>query len=395
MYSKKKVLFISHSSAKTGGAEDDFLRLLKYFNSLDNKYEVYAIFPKGNRSDAYSQYCKTFWNIDFSWLPLGNARIKEYLKYLIIGIKELYKLRKILKGVSYDLCLINVSLLFWPIFYNKITRKKSIIFIRENIQNITLRKYYQKIISKLGNYYYCVSEHIKHEFIQNTSKLNIQVLYSSIEQDAGSTITDLEILKKEVGDYLLNILIDDKYFKVLHNASFYKLKNQLLILKALKILVEKDNKINYRVLFLGQYFENDAYYLDILSFINNNNLSDKCYFLGVHNKNTVYDIYKYSNAVVLTSFSEGLPLVMVEALKLGVPFISTNIPGVSEVISNNENGLLVDFSEYSLARAISNLSHDELLRKKISKNGKKLFLDKFNLEKNLKIIDNNIKELLN
>jgi len=43
---------------------------------------------------------------------------------------------------------------------------------------------------------------------------------------------------------------------------------------------------------------------------------------------------------VLASLNEGNPTVMFEALGCGIPFISTNVGGVSEIITSNEYGLI-------------------------------------------------------
>ncbi len=49
-----------------------------------------------------------------------------------------------------------------------------------------------------------------------------------------------------------------------------------------------------------------------------------------------------SRAMVLPSFSEGLPVVIMEALALGRPVICTRVAGVSELVVDRENGWLVN-----------------------------------------------------
>ena len=45
--------------------------------------------------------------------------------------------------------------------------------------------------------------------------------------------------------------------------------------------------------------------------------------------------------LVNVSYSEGLPVTMMEAMSLGIPVIGTDVGGVSEIISNGENGFLI------------------------------------------------------
>jgi glycosyltransferase involved in cell wall biosynthesis len=52
-----------------------------------------------------------------------------------------------------------------------------------------------------------------------------------------------------------------------------------------------------------------------------------------------------SRALVLPSFAEGLPVVLMEALALGRPVVCTRIAGISELVVDGENGWLVNASD--------------------------------------------------
>lgn len=53
-------------------------------------------------------------------------------------------------------------------------------------------------------------------------------------------------------------------------------------------------------------------------------------------------LYKKINYLFLTSVTEGMPCVILEALNNGIPIISTNVGGVSEIIIDGYNGFLID-----------------------------------------------------
>ena len=57
-----------------------------------------------------------------------------------------------------------------------------------------------------------------------------------------------------------------------------------------------------------------------------------------------YPILKACNAFILPSIYEGLPMVIMEALILGKPVVSTDIPGPGEFLRSNGCGLLVESS---------------------------------------------------
>jgi len=390
---KKNLLFIGHSSAKSGGAEDDFSRLLHYFHSQNDMFRIYGIFPSGVRSQEFAKFCDQYWNVEFGWFPLGNASIREYLGYFRKMFGEYKALRKVFKEVHFDVCLINVSVLLTPILISKRSKIKTIVFIRENIRNNVIRKIYQKFISKRAVFFYSVSKHIKEEFFQNTGCNKTDVIYSSIEQFAGDTRLDSVDIESKLGGQNFRDLSETKYFKILQNASFVEIKNQLLLLKSLKKIIDSGSNVDYKLFFLGSYDPNDLYFSSIQKYINENHLSEYCIFLGVQEKNVVYEIYRLIDVVVLTSFSEGLPLVMVESLKMKKPFISTNIQGVNEIIIDKQNGLLIDFNENQLANAIKLIATNPELTAKITNAGYDTFMKYFNLEENLLKVEYSVRNL--
>ncbi|MBK6526023.1 MAG: glycosyltransferase family 4 protein, partial [Crocinitomicaceae bacterium] len=56
----------------------------------------------------------------------------------------------------------------------------------------------------------------------------------------------------------------------------------------------------------------------------------------------VDDILPGLDIVALTSFNEGTPVSLIEAQASGVPIISTNVGGVSDVVSNGQTGFVID-----------------------------------------------------
>jgi len=70
---------------------------------------------------------------------------------------------------------------------------------------------------------------------------------------------------------------------------------------------------------------------------------------------------------VLASLWEGLPLVVMEAMALGLPVVATNVGGMSELVSDGESGVLVPSErDDALADAIARLIHEPQLRAAMS-----------------------------
>ncbi len=83
-------------------------------------------------------------------------------------------------------------------------------------------------------------------------------------------------------------------------------------------------------------------------------LSDRISITGYVDSKAVRQLLRDSRALVLPSFSEGLPVVIMEAFALGRPVISTFVGGIPELVIQGENGWLVPAgSSEELAAAMS------------------------------------------
>jgi glycosyltransferase involved in cell wall biosynthesis len=74
--------------------------------------------------------------------------------------------------------------------------------------------------------------------------------------------------------------------------------------------------------------------------------------------------------LVLPSAAEGFGLVLIEAMAAGVPIVATNVPGIRDVVQNEQTGLLVPVGDPpAIAHAIRRIAHSPQLRMKLIENG--------------------------
>src|SRR5690606_6903510 len=87
-----------------------------------------------------------------------------------------------------------------------------------------------------------------------------------------------------------------------------------------------------------------------------------------------------SDFFILPSRSESYPLIIGEAMGLGLPIISTNVGGIAEMIEHEGDGYLVNFDEEEIYEAMKRfLTEPELVQK--IKEGAKNARAKFNAQK--------------
>lgn len=86
--------------------------------------------------------------------------------------------------------------------------------------------------------------------------------------------------------------------------------------------------------------------------------------------------------VVLPSYREGLPKVLLEAAACGKPLIATDVPGCREIVTHGVNGLLVPVrNSAALAVAIDSLLRDSSRRAAMGMAGRKAVIRTFSVEK--------------
>ena len=83
------------------------------------------------------------------------------------------------------------------------------------------------------------------------------------------------------------------------------------------------------------------------------------------------DIFLYTTRIASDGNRDGTPNVILEAMAAGLPVIAAIHPGISEVITSEENGLIIEHSENaSWIQAITDLINNKKLYNKIRSSGR-------------------------
>ncbi|MCD6329000.1 MAG: glycosyltransferase family 4 protein [Candidatus Cloacimonetes bacterium] len=112
---------------------------------------------------------------------------------------------------------------------------------------------------------------------------------------------------------------------------------------------------------------------------------------GMKPQSYIFDMFNKARMFVLPCViskngdRDGIPNVMIEALAMRTPVISTTISGVPEIIQNNITGITVEpRNSLQLADAIIGLLNDPDAAKTFVKNGRELVEEKFDIKKNVR-----------
>ena len=96
------------------------------------------------------------------------------------------------------------------------------------------------------------------------------------------------------------------------------------------------------------------------------------------------DFYAAADLFCLPSFAEGLPVVLMEAMAMEIPCVTTHIAGIPELIHDGVDGLLVAPSDVdALVAALARLMDDAELRERLGKSGRARVVEQYDLRRSV------------
>lgn len=99
------------------------------------------------------------------------------------------------------------------------------------------------------------------------------------------------------------------------------------------------------------------------------------------------EIFKESKLFILPSYFEALPMSLLEAMSYGVPVIVTNVGSIPEVVSNSENGIIVEPGDPDgLGKAMISLLSDNKRLQSISENNYQKIQSSFSIDASVEVL---------
>lgn len=287
---------------------------------------------------------------------LNDLRNHQYLKVLMEGIKAI----------------------------NILIKKKLLLvdyIIKSDAKIIVSTRYeFSRLLSKYGNdeTIKIAQEHHHH----NNDKKYINVLkrdYMNIDYLFALTST----LKKDYEKFLVNnkktkvVLVPNMVDKISNEVAYLSLKNLIYvgrfhIGKRVDEIIEIFSKIknkDSKLFLIGDGEERDK----LQNLAKELNVSDRVVFTGYLEKNEIANYLLKSSIFLMTSVSEGLPMVLLEAMNYGVPCIAYETDsGVEDIINDQKNGYVVkNRNENEFIMDINKLLSNDKLRKHMGVEAKK------------------------
>lgn len=139
----------------------------------------------------------------------------------------------------------------------------------------------------------------------------------------------------------------------------------------------RDNGLNFMLAVAGTLTDGD-YCRSLQQQLVDLKLEKHCRFLGFREDTAA--LYSAADSFVLSSRSEGLPMVILEAMMAGLPVVSTSVGGIPDAVGDTV--LLVDpQNPAQLAAAMQKIIENKSLRKDLAENGRQHAIENYGVER--------------
>ena len=165
---------------------------------------------------------------------------------------------------------------------------------------------------------------------------------------------------------------------ILSVGRFTFQKGYLTGLLAIKKLKQNHPNFEWLIVGDGPQVEEVIFHIQTLG------LQDHVKVLGKKNKEEILELYKSADIFLLSSVYEGIANVVLEAMAMELPVVSTKSGGIDEVIEHNIDGLLANVYDHdSLAEQLLLLCGNYELRKKIGTQARLKIINHFTINRQI------------
>jgi glycosyltransferase involved in cell wall biosynthesis len=351
----KKVLMVGPVPPPTGGIASVLDDIVSSQLSEDYQFEVFRKsegFPKGFEGrigrNVYRlfRYGRFFLKVIFKRYDF----IHIHSSTMVFFGNSIFMLLARIAGTK---VLLHMHGTDWPRFYDNDTesrkrRKKKALSWSTKI--IVLYKLWKDEIEKLG--------------VKAETRV-VRNFVHRVDPPSQAAVDDAaQRINKKDGDFV-----------VLMVGTVGQRKGVFDILEAVpKVAAEADN---VKFVFAGGE-EKPGEWAQIRKILEDETVAAHSVFLGEIGRDEVQALLANAQVFTLPSYIEGMPIAIIEAMRKGIPVISTVVGGIPDMIDDGVSGYLINPGDpEAIAESVLKLIRDEDLRKELGRGAEKGFEEKF------------------
>lgn len=204
-----------------------------------------------------------------------------------------------------------------------------------------------KIINKVLFRYFHITPVALSAEIQKTiqevyglSSQKIPVIFNGIELDRCDAKESY--IKKDI-------------FIILHIGRFMDVKNHALLIRSFAQFVKKHPDARLQLLGDGELKE------EMIQFAKELGIENLVKFAGL--QSNVYPWLHDADVFILPSKFEGMPMTLIQAMGTGLPIIASAVGGITDMLTDKEDALLIEPKEECVLMSLEELYYDEEKRR--------------------------------
>ena len=354
-------------------------------NGKSNVMNILLVGPSPTAKGGISSVLQNYLSY-YNWKKSEILFLPTYIdggkaKKILFFIKSLFQLNRILKINRIDIAHINMA--------------KRGSFFRKEIIAKKLMKHKIKIVlhhhAEFNEFYANLPELVKKRVCNLFDSIDVNIVLSEkIKSDM------IQKFPKSNFDILYNAVPTCLENPYKHDSTVILFLGRLCERKGVYDLIKTIQRLHPEI--------NPAYTFalcgdgdcdKVSALIDKLGLKDRIYHIGWIDNDQKKDILNKTVLHVLPSYSEGLPMSILETMSLGIPNISSNIAAIPEVISDGVNGFLIEPGNLDVLhdRILYVLQNDKC-RSTFSEKSYSLIYDDFSLTTHIEKLENIYTEVL-
>lgn len=237
-------------------------------------------------------------------------------------------------------------------------------------------KYFQKLSNDFA---WTVSNADRIVFIARIGQSNFIKYFPNRSMNDTSVILngidDLSVEQKQEVNDIKQSLKDSVFkYRLCCTGTINNRKGHRIIIEAMHQM-NKDLLKQVHVDFVGEGSERPV----LEKLVKDYGLEENISFLGLIPNVDVYRCLAKNNIYILMSKNEGLPISIIEAMRAGLPIISTQISGIPELVDDGFNGFLLNPNVDELTDLLNKLP--EYNWAEMGSNSRNRFVEEFTFER--------------
>ncbi len=313
--SEEHIVFVSGTSSKLFKYKSKNVFYLPTDSNQKFVLLIQFVFKFLTFSVVHPKKCKHFISI----LRKSNKPIQTKLKQFLIWSKF----------ISHKIDVVHIQWASHIYLFEELlddSYLKIMLSLRGRLINITplanadLKTLYHETFPKVDQFHAVTHDIKKQAMIYGAIEEKIKVIYSGVEVESFESFKKTDYSK---ADTLKILSVGRQHWKKGYNYA----------LEAIKLLREKNIKTSYTIVGAAGAEE-------IVITVNDLQIDDCVTLTSKMQFKAVLKEMQNADVLVLPSVSEGPANVVIEAMAIGLPVISTDAVGMSELVIHNDTGLL-------------------------------------------------------